>query len=98
MRSFAAVVALLTVVTSVQSAPLRLLARGTPDIKEVIRNPAPVDDGPAFGVDIHLIEELKKIFGRATPDVEEEIGNLVVVDNRGVPTLDDEAVDPTDIG
>lgn len=97
MRSLVSVVALLTVVTSVQSAPLRLLARGTPDIKEVIRNPAPVDDRPVLGIDGHLFEELKNIFGRATPDVEKEIDNLILVNSRKVPALEVEAVNPTDV-
>ena len=67
-------------------APLHSVARGVPNVHEVIRNPAPVDDRCLLGLNLEILKALglcsPKFHGRAAPAVEEEAVAVVPVVGR----------------
>ena len=67
--------------------PLRPLARSVPDIKSVIRNPAPIDHRVSLSLD-----------GKPLVDVDLESVNLnTLLSTRAAPAIDKTIVDPVDV-
>lgn len=84
--------------------PLRPLARSVPDIKSVIRNPAPIDHSVAVEVDHKPLADvnlesvnLNTILTRAAPAIDRKIVDPVDVVGRAVPSIHRPITDPVNI-
>ncbi|CAO2652759.1 Nn.00g021700.m01.CDS01 [Neocucurbitaria sp. VM-36] len=108
MRTATTLLPLLAFAAGIIAAPtpLRSSPRAVPDIKTVIRNPAPIDHklGLSVGnlasvkVDLSSIKNpLDGVKERAAPAIDETIVDPVDVVRRAKPALDHTIADPVDI-
>lgn len=87
--------------STIQAAPssLRLIAREVPDIKSVIRNPAPVDERFGFSdiVGLPRLPKLPILNDRAIPAIDKDILPPVDVVKRAKPSVEKELAPPVDV-
>ncbi|KAF1843335.1 uncharacterized protein K460DRAFT_143501 [Cucurbitaria berberidis CBS 394.84] len=108
MRSAFTLLPLLAFAANIIAAPtpLRQVARAVPDIKSVIRNPAPIDETllvslnghPIVDVDLSSVPNPKDVLiGRAAPAIDRTIVNPIDVVGRSAPAIDRTIVNPIDV-
>lgn len=100
MHATIALLPLVALATTVIAAPTSLhhVARAVPDVKAVIRNPAPVDHRSGFEISVDVdLPKVNDILHRAAPAVDKIRINPVDVVGRAVPNVEKKIKDPTDV-